>query len=84
MPFSTVGKPCKYPADQAVCKESKVGVYVDAIGDGLDLPPFCVFDNVTIGAEVQYWNQHGEAISNDPNVRQVCSDKEYQGEFFIY
>ena len=51
------------------------GTYVTATGDGDDLPPKCIFDQTIKGAAVRYWNPNGTVISNDENIRQVCSGR---------
>ena len=77
--LSKIGSNCNNPVNNTNdCKEAATltlnATFVNADGDGYDLPYGCVSDKVTSGQHRLYWNPKGVAVSNDPNVRQVCKE----------
>ena len=69
-------------ATKFVCEnvgDGKYAFYVNATGDGHDLPPNCIYDRAIRTTPVIYWNPNGRAISNDIYVRQICSGRRYRG-----
>ena len=56
----------------------KDSTFVSATGNGTDLPFGCISDSISYKHYV-YWNPEGKAISNDPNLRQICKKK--SGEY---
>ena len=56
----------------------KDSTFVPASGNGTDLPFGCISDKTSYQHYV-YWNSEGKAISNDPNLRQICKIK--SGEY---
>ena len=48
-------------------------IYVTAHGDGHALPRGCISDKSHSDTHLIFWNPDGVALSNDPNIRQVCN-----------
>ena len=47
--------------------------FVNASGNGNDLPFGCIWDNVSPGKEKRvYMNSDGKTISKDPKLRAIC------------
>ena len=90
--LSKAGQECKNPVNSSTgCKLVASAVpnvqYVAANGAGHDLPYGCILDKITSKKSILYWNPNGVARSSDPNIRQVCKQKEhiYEGKYrFIY
>ena len=77
--LSPVGEFCtvKVKTEDA-CHEAGIellnATYVEAAGDGHDLPCGCIWDAVTPDKYFTYWNPKGVTISRDPKIRQICYD----------
>ena len=58
----------------------KDSTFVHALGNGTDLPFGCISDKVS-NKHYIYWNPEGMAISQDPNIRTICIQRngKYQG-----
>ena len=80
---SRPGELCRNPVNtKYVCENlgvEKYSLYVNATGDGHDLPPYCVYDRAIRTTPVIYWNPNGSTISNDIYVRQICYGRRYYG-----
>ncbi len=75
--LSNAGENCKDPIKTMQdCKESTESlddvIYVEAKGDGKQLPHGCVFDSVTPGKIYVYWNKNGGVKSFDPKLKIIC------------
>ena len=81
--LSHVGFPCRTPiSEMKVCQEAanlakSVLLTADNItGLGAHLPYGCISDKVTPDVHYMYWNSNGSAKSADPNIRQICQEKQ--------
>ena len=59
--------------------------FVNASGNGTELPFGCIWDNVSGGKEKHvYMNLDGNTISKDPKLRAICKkDKSDQGQIYF-
>ena len=56
--------------------------FVNASGNGNDLPFGCIWDNVSPGNEKRvYMNSDGKTISKDPKLRAICKEDKGQTYF---
>ena len=49
-------------------------IYVEAKGNGKQLPHGCVMDDVTPGQTYVYWNKDGGVKSFDPYLKTICQN----------
>ena len=56
--------------NEAEFKESK---FINASGDGSDLPKGCISDK-TSGNHYVYWNPEGNKISGDEKIKLICNN----------
>ena len=75
--LSGVGDQCSKPVNSSYeCQEAATffrnAVFATIKGQGNDPPYGCISDMVTPGIHYVYWQSAGNAISQDPNIRQVC------------
>ena len=81
---------CKNPVNsEKQCKIASTffskAIFVNAMGDGHDLPYGCVWDKMVLSSSVGviFWNPKGVTMSLDWNIAQVCFEptKSFEGKF---
>ena len=74
MPGQSCYTPVKTRIDcKRASKEFEGAIYVTAQGDGHDLPRGCIYDKSHGAMHFIFWNPDGVALSNDPDICQVCN-----------
>ena len=79
--MSRVGKVCENSIDkESICISSANQVnkfkFMRGNGTGVDLPYGCILDKTNPETPYIYWNPNGVAISADPQIREICLEKE--------
>ena len=89
--MSRVGKVCENSIDkESICISSANQVnkfkFMRGNGTGVDLPYGCILDKTNPETPYIYWNPNGVAISADPQIREICLEKEdpLEGNKFRY
>ena len=79
-----MGKLCKNPVMNSTDCSRAANVLtgstsVNGNGMGYDLPYGCISYKISPKKDLIFWNPLGVAISEDPKIRQVCSNVKVPG-----
>ena len=86
-----MGKVCENSIDEeSICiasaNQATKFKFTRGNGTGVDLPYGCILDRTNPETPYVYWNPSGVAISADPQIREICLEKEdpLEGNKFRY